>query len=88
MECRGRQFFAIYNKTEEFYGAVAEEIDAMAERILMLGQRPSASLATYLSKAKLKEADSAAIGSAEVAKNLLADFQTLVRGLRAGVEAG
>lgn len=83
----GPQFFQLHNKLEEMYDFVAEEIDEVAERILMLGQRPSASLKVYLEKSKLKEADSAAVLGKEIAEQLLSDYSTIVKGLREGVEA-
>lgn len=78
----GAGFFTLHAKLEELYDAVAEEIDAVAERILMIGHRPTASLAAYLEKAKLKEAASAPISSRDLAVDLLADYGTLVAGLR------
>ncbi|NLL42105.1 MAG: DNA starvation/stationary phase protection protein [Firmicutes bacterium] len=83
----GTGFFTIHAKLEELYDGVAEEIDEVAERILMIGHRPSASLAEYLKKAKLKEADSAPISSKDLAEDLLSDYGHLVAGLRAGIAA-
>ena len=82
----GRGFFTIHAKLEELYDGVAEEIDAVAERILMLGERPLASMADYLKYAELEEAPSEAIQSGELDKVLLKDFQTLINNLRAGIE--
>ncbi|NMB19345.1 MAG: DNA starvation/stationary phase protection protein [Firmicutes bacterium] len=84
---QGPGFFTLHEKLEGLYDGVAEEIDAVAERILMIGHSPSASLAAYLKKAKLKEADSVGIDSKEIATSLLADFSQLVTGLRAGIAA-
>lgn len=81
----GPEFFTLHAKLEELYDAVAEEIDVVAERILMIGHRPSASLTAYLKKAKLQEADSVAVHGTEIVKRLLADYGTLVAGLRAGI---
>lgn len=83
----GKGFFTIHAKLEELYDAVAEEIDEVAERILMLGHRPSASMAEYLKKAQLKEAASVAVDGADAVKQLLADYQTLIANLRAGIES-
>jgi starvation-inducible DNA-binding protein len=83
----GAGFFTLHAKLEELYYAVAEEIDAVAERILMIGHRPTASLAAYLKKANLKEAASAPISSRDLAVDLLADYGTLVAGLRSGLAA-
>lgn len=83
----GPEFFTLHAHLEELYDGVAEEIDEVAERILMIGQRPSASLADYLKKAKLKEAASEGVSGQTVVKALLADYGQLIAGLRAGVEA-
>jgi starvation-inducible DNA-binding protein len=77
----------IHSKLEELYDAVAEEIDEVAERILMIGHRPSASMAEYLKKAQLKEAESKAVTGEAAIEQILADYQTLIANLRAGVEA-
>lgn len=83
----GPGFFTLHEKLEELYDGVAEEIDAVAERILMIGHSPSASLGAYLKKAKLKEAESVAISGKEIATSLLADYGQLIAGLRTGVAA-
>ncbi len=83
----GPQFFALHSKLEELYDFVAEEIDEVAERILMLGHRPSASMKVYLEKARLQEAESVAILGKDLADQLLKDYSIIVKGLREGVEA-
>ena len=83
----GPGFFTLHAKLEELYDGVAEEIDEVAERILMIGHRPSASLAAYLKKAKLKEVENVGISRNEIASALLADYGQLVAGLRAGITA-
>lgn len=81
----GPQFFTLHAKLEELYDAVAEEIDEVAERILMIGERPTASMADYLKKATLKEAPSESIAASAVVSNLKADFETLITDLRGGI---
>lgn len=51
----GAQFFALHGKFEELYDDVADKIDEIAERILMLDQKPVHSLSEYLKMAKLPE---------------------------------
>lgn len=82
----GRDFFTIHAKLEEIYDGINEEIDAVAERILMLGERPLASLADYLKVADIKEAPSEGIKSEDLAKILLEDFRTLIDSLREGIK--
>ena len=83
----GPEFFTLHAQLEELYDAVAEEIDAVAERILMIGHRPSASLAAYLKKAQLQEAESVPVRGKQVVEQLMADYGKLVEGLRAGIAA-
>lgn len=83
----GKEFFTLHAELEKQYDAVAEEIDEVAERILMIGHRPSASLADYLKKARLQEVESKAYSGKEIVETLLADYSTLIAGLRAGIEA-
>lgn len=81
----GPQFFTLHAKLEELYDAVAEEIDEVAERILTIGQRPSASMARYLEKATLQEAASEGITGGQIVESVLADFNSLIDHLRAGI---
>ncbi|HHW71751.1 MAG TPA: DNA starvation/stationary phase protection protein [Firmicutes bacterium] len=83
----GPEFFTLHAELEKQYDAVAEEIDAVAERMLMIGHRPSATLAEYLKKAKIKEAESAPIRGRKVVEELLADYAYLIAGLREGIKA-
>ncbi|EGO65565.1 Dps family protein [Acetonema longum] len=83
----GKQFFTVHAKLEEIYEHIADEIDAIAERILIIGQRPSSSLAAYLKLATLKEADAASVGGEAVVKNLLSDIQALIADLKKDIKA-
>ena len=74
----GPAFFQLHAKFEEFYDAIAEDLDAVAERILILGSRPAASLKEYLSLATIKELDSKGISSADSIDILQADFTAVL----------
>lgn len=82
----GKSFFQLHAKLEELYDNTAVEIDQVAERILQLGHRPSASIKDYLSKSQLEEAVSKEYSSQEVAHALLDDFSFLAQELRKGVQ--
>ena len=73
----GRQFFQLHEKLEELYDGVAEELDAVAERILMLGGRPAASMRAFLDQATLKEMESGPINGDAVLQILQADMVSL-----------
>lgn len=68
----GPSFFQLHAKFEEFYDGVADDLDAVAERILTLGSRPSASIKDYLKLASIKELESKGIG-AEAAIDIIKD---------------
>lgn len=74
----GEGFFTLHSKLEEIYNGVNDEIDAIAERIIMIGGKPLASLKEYLSNSTLKEAASNDIKSKKLVESLLADFKILL----------
>ncbi|KAB3530304.1 DNA starvation/stationary phase protection protein [Alkaliphilus pronyensis] len=81
----GKNFFQLHSKLEELYDHTAEEIDEVAERILMLGYKPAASMKEYLAMATLKEAESTSIKGEDIVKDLLEDFTSLILDLRKGI---
>jgi len=82
----GKEFFTLHAKLEELYDGVASEIDEVAERILMLGHRPAASMADYLKAATLKEVPGEGIDGKSVVTSVLADYEVLIRDLRAAIK--
>lgn len=75
-------FFDLHEKTEELYDAVAVELDEIAERILMLGFKPIASMYESSKLATIKEAPSVDINSSTIASILIDDFVIVLKGLR------
>lgn len=75
----GEGFFTLHSKLEEIYEGVANEIDEIAERILMVGGRPLASLKDYMGHATLVELDSVDIHGRELLELLLADFEAMLK---------
>lgn len=51
----GQKFFSLHNKFEELYTETSENIDELAERILMLNGKPLHSLKQYLEHSGLNE---------------------------------
>lgn len=74
----GDGFFTLHAKLEELYGYVAETIDEVAERIIMAHGKADASMIIYLEKATIAEAESEAISSKKIIKQLLSDFEILL----------
>lgn len=71
---KGKSFFVLHGKLEEYYNGVNSEIDEIAEKILMLGGQPLGSMKDYLEISNIKEAENVKISGDEVVKNVLADF--------------
>lgn len=82
----GIGFFEMHLKLEELYTATATEIDEVAERILQLEERPISNLKGYLEATTLEEAAGEKIKAQDAAKNILADYQTVLKDLRTLVE--
>ncbi len=82
----GHSFFTVHAKLEEMYDGVAESIDEFAERILMLGERPLASMKDYLATAKLAELPSKKYASDDIINALLEDFRKIAEDLRGVVK--
>ncbi len=82
----GPMFFPLHEKLQEIYEAVAESIDEIAERILMIGHRPITKLGEYQQRAKIKEVESNKVGDEEMVRDLLSDHQYLVKSLRSIIE--
>lgn len=81
----GMQFYPLHELFEKLYDEVTEHFDAIAERILMLGHRPAASLKEFLNLATVKEA----LGTekqVEMLKSVVADFEQVDRELQETLE--
>ncbi len=74
----GPQFLPVHNLTESYYEHVAELYDAVAERILQLGEKPFATVAEYLANAQIKEESQNRFSAEEVLENIAQDFDYLL----------
>ena len=80
---KGRGFYQLHGMFESFYDEFAEVTDSVAERILMIGGAPLASLTQALELSSVKEDVTVPDGQRMVA-NLATDlesFRTKVRGV-------
>ena len=71
---KGKNFFVLHSKLEEYYDGVNNEIDEIAEKILMLGGQPLGTMKDYLAISNIKEAENVKISGDEVLDNVLKDF--------------
>ena len=67
---KGHGFFVLHGKFEDMYNDVANKVDELAERMLMLGGQPDNRFSEYLKVAKLPEVANVSCGD-EALKNVL-----------------
>ena len=67
-----------YSKLEELYNEINEQIDEVAEHILILGEEPLGTLKDYLEKTNITEAENKKIKSQEVFQTILKDYKKLL----------
>lgn len=76
---QGKDFFRTHEKLEELYNEVNESIDEIAEHILILGGQPLGTLKDYLAISTIQEAENKKVKSDEIYRNLITDFETLLK---------
>ena len=75
----GKNFFIMHAKLEEYYDEINEQIDEIAEHILMLNHEPLSSMKDYLNNTCIAEAKNEKIDECEVIKNIIIDYNTLLK---------
>lgn len=75
----GKNFFIMHAKLEEYYDEINEQIDEIAEHILMLNHEPLGSMKDYLNNTCIAEAKNEKIDECEVIKNVIMDYNTLLK---------
>lgn len=78
---QGRHFFQLHEKFEEMYEMTAEDLDKIAERILMIDGKPLATMIKYLKEATLEEAN-ADDKENEMIMQLKQDYKQLIKEIR------
>lgn len=74
----GQDFFQAHSKLEELYNEINEQIDEVAEHILILGEEPLGTLKDYLEKTNITEAENKKIKSQEVFQAIQKDYKKLL----------
>ncbi|MEQ6916497.1 Dps family protein [Halomonas aquatica] len=74
---KGRQFFELHVKFEEFYTDLLTKVDEVAERILTLGHTPVHAYSDYVKIARIQEDKNVHDGEACV-RGVLEGYQTLI----------
>ena len=76
---KGRDFFTVHSKLEEYYNGVNGLIDEIAEHILSIGGEPLGSLKDYLNVTKIKEAENKKVDSTVIFIEITKDFEKLLQ---------
>ena len=74
---QGSDFFDLHDKFEELYNFSKKNIDDIAERIRVFGERPMVSLHDYLEHSRIKE-PAEVLNSSEMVNQVLEDFEILL----------
>lgn len=73
---QGTHFFSLHEKFEEMYVGFAEDVDQIAERILMIDGKPYATMEKFLKATTLEEAG-ADDKEKEIIDQLIQDFKQM-----------
>lgn len=74
---KGMQFMPVHKYTEAQYDDMAEKFDAVAEIMIMHGEKPVSNIADYVKLASIKEVSKDVYKDNEVLKILIDDMSTL-----------
>ena len=74
---RGRNFFVIHEKLEEYYNEVREQIDEIAEHILTKGFEPLGTMRDFMQNSQIQEAENEKISDQEILNNVIQYFKIL-----------
>ena len=76
---KGKDFFTIHAKLEEYYNEVNARIDEIAEHILSLDGQPLGTLKDYLETTKIKEAENIKVDSSYILNETIKDYSMLLQ---------
>ena len=79
---KGKLFFSLHAKFEEYYRDAIEKIDEIAERILALGGTPLHTYSAYLKQAEIKEVVNASDATVCI-QHIIDNLQVLLKKERA-----
>jgi starvation-inducible DNA-binding protein len=79
---KGKSFFRLHEKFENQYDYLAEKVDEIAERILMLGGIPENNYSQYLKQSSIKEVSGVSCET-EILNSILDSYKTIIAKERA-----
>lgn len=71
---KGDAFFTIHAQLEAYYDEVKEEIDEVAEALLMIGGKPVSTLKEFLGLSKISEGEKAYVSASDLLPKVRDDF--------------
>lgn len=74
---KGEDFFNVHEKLEEYYNEINEQIDEIAEHILIIDGQPLGTMSDYLEITQIKEAQNEKICSKKIFESILKDYNIL-----------
>lgn len=77
---KGNAFFTVHAQLESYYDEVKEEVDEVAETLLMIGGKPVSTLNAFLKLSKVAEGEDAYVSAGELLPKVRDDF-ALIRDL-------
>lgn len=75
----GKDFFVIHTKLEEYYDSINEQIDEIAEHILMINGEPFGTMKDYLDNTSIQEAKNEKVRDQEVFQTIMKDYELLLQ---------
>ena len=79
---KGHDFFTIHAKLEEYYNEVNEQIDEIAEHILILNEQPLGTMKDYINTSDIEEAKNEKITSQEIFTEVIKDLEKLLEDVK------
>lgn len=76
---KGKEFFVMHAKLEEYYDGINEQVDEVAEHILSIGGQPLGTLKDYLNSTKITEAENKKVDCRTVFNEITTDYSTLLQ---------
>ena len=74
---QGKDFFQVHAKLEELYNEINEQIDEIAEHILILGYQPVGTMKEFIENSSIQEAGNEKIKTLNIVEELIHDLQIL-----------
>lgn len=75
----GKDFFVIHGKLEEYYDKINEQIDEIAEHILMMNGEPLGTMKDYLETTSIQEAKNEKVKDNVVFESIIKDYSKLLQ---------